>query len=1038
MKKISNLFFSMTTMGILLLVFAASIGTATFIENDFGTLAAKAVVYNAVWFEVLLGLLAINLIANIFRYRMFRKEKFTIFLFHFAFLIILLGAAITRFISYEGILHLREGKTSNEMFSDRTYVISSFKEDGKDIVKDKHVLLSVLTPHEFHEVIKVNDKKVELKSERFIAHAREVVRQSQNGEPIVLLVASSGQGRKNLYLKAGQTEQISNYKVHFGDSPIPGAINILINGSSLNIIAPDSIKTMPMGAGKSDIYAPNTVQSFAQRYLYTIGKLNLVQTGYYQKGKVDFMPGGKKNSGLMDVVWIKAKSGSETKEIALQGGKGFRGIPAKLSINGVTINLRYGAKDIKLPFSIKLRDFQLERYPGSRSPSSYASQITVIDTKDHKTFPYHIYMNHVLNYKGYRFFQSSYDQDEKGSILSVNHDYWGTFFTYAGYILLTLGMFLSLLNKNSYFAFLGRYLKKINSGSKKVKTLLILLSFTTFTGVTVNAQNPHSHFSQETPVAINKEQAKKFGELLVQTTGGRVEPVNTLASEILRKITRKSSFKGMNPDQVLLGMLSQPMTWQTVPMIKVSDKKLAKLIGIKGKYASYLNFINMKSGTYKLQKYVEQAYERQPAHRDMFDKEVMKVDERMNIAYMIYTGKLLKMIPDPKNAEHPWYSPASKVTGLTGRDSLMVVSVIPEYLKALTQGKYGLANELLTAFSQYQRKFGASIIPSESKIKAELLYNRLLIFFRLAMFYGLIGFALLILVFADILKPSKVLRFIMRIFFWVIVVSFLYQTFGLALRWYISGHAPWSNGYESMIYIGWVTMLAGILFSRKSMMTVAATTLLVSIILFVAHLSWMDPEITNLVPVLKSYWLTIHVSVITASYGFLALGALLGFFNMVLMILKTPKNYSRIEEKIGHLTAISERTIIVGLYMLTIGTFLGGVWANESWGRYWGWDPKETWALVSVLVYSFIVHMRFIPGLKSRYTFNLASVIGYFSILMTYFGVNYYLSGMHSYAKGDPVPIPDFVYYTIGIIILIAIAAYNKEEKVKRWKEKEV
>ncbi len=396
------------------------------------------------------------------------------------------------------------------------------------------------------------------------------------------------------------------------------------------------------------------------------------------------------------------------------------------------------------------------------------------------------------------------------------------------------------------------------------------------------------------------------------------------------------------------------------------------------------------------------------------------------------------MIPDPKDAEHPWYSPASKVSGLTGRDSLMVVSVIPEYLKALAQGKYGLANELLTAFSQYQRKFGASIIPSESKIKAELLYNRLLIFFRLAMFYGLIGFVLLILVFADILKPSKVLRFIMRIFFWVIVVSFLYQTFGLALRWYISGHAPWSNGYESMIYIGWVTMLAGILFSRKSMMTVAATTLLVSIILFVAHLSWMDPEITNLVPVLKSYWLTIHVSVITASYGFLALGALLGFFNMILMILKNPKNYSRIEEKIGHLTAISERTIIVGLYMLTIGTFLGGVWANESWGRYWGWDPKETWALVSVLVYSFIVHMRFIPGLKSRYTFNLASVIGYFSILMTYFGVNYYLSGMHSYAKGDPVPIPDFVYYTIGIIILIAIAAYNKEEKVKRWKEKEV
>jgi cytochrome c-type biogenesis protein CcsB len=259
----------------------------------------------------------------------------------------------------------------------------------------------------------------------------------------------------------------------------------------------------------------------------------------------------------------------------------------------------------------------------------------------------------------------------------------------------------------------------------------------------------------------------------------------------------------------------------------------------------------------------------------------------------------------------------------------------------------------------------------------------------------------------------------------------LFQTFGLGLRWYISGHAPWSDGYESMIYIGWVTMLAGLLFSRRSKMTVAATTLLASIILFVAHLSWMDPEITNLVPVLKSYWLTIHVSVITASYGFLALGALLGFFNLILMILKSPKNRELMDEHIRELTAINERTLIVGLYMLTIGTFLGGVWANESWGRYWGWDPKETWALVSVLVYSFIAHMRYIPGLKSKFAYNLASVFGFFSILMTYFGVNYYLSGLHSYAKGDPVPIPDFVYYTLGVIILAVVWAYNNEHRLK-------
>ena len=214
-------------------------------------------------------------------------------------------------------------------------------------------------------------------------------------------------------------------------------------------------------------------------------------------------------------------------------------------------------------------------------------------------------------------------------------------------------------------------------------------------------------------------------------------------------------------------------------------------------------------------------------------------------------------------------------------------------------------------------------------------------------------------------------------------------------------------------------------------MTIAATTILSSIILMVAHLSWMDPEVTNLVPVLKSYWLTIHVSIITASYGFLALSAILGFMNLLLMIMKTRKNAIKMDAKIGELTAINERSVVIGLYLLTIGTFLGGVWANESWGRYWGWDPKETWALVSVLVYSFIAHMHYMPGLKSKFAFNFAALISLGVILMTYFGVNYYLSGLHSYASGDPVPVPNFVYYSIAIVFAITILAYYRNSKFK-------
>ncbi len=1033
MKRISNILFSMTSMGVLILLFAVSIGAATFIENDFGSQAARAIVYNATWFDILLGLLAINMIANIFRYRMYKKKKITMFVFHVAFLIILLGAAITRFISYEGILHLRNGQTSNIILSDRAYVQVKATKGNTVVSHDKQVLLSNLTPTSYEDQLSVDGQSLKLQTVKFIRHAQKIVTENNNGVPIVMFVASEGNGKQNLYLKEGGSKKIGNYLVKFGGIFEPNAVNITSKDDSLFITPPGTMSVMHMDGSASEEFIPKSTHPFVMRKLFTLGKLNMVLTGYYPTGAVKFIPGGKK-SEAMDVVLVKVKSGNETKKVYLSGGSGFEGEPQKINVNGIGVTLSYGAKMIKLPFSVKLNKFELTRYPGSMSPSSYASQITVIDPAQNKTFSYHIYMNHVLDYKGFRFFQSSYDRDDKGSVLSVNHDYWGTIFTYIGYILLALGMLLSLINSKSYFAQLGRYLKKFDDNSKGAAGLILiflLLGATT----SLSAQSNHIAFNQ-IPV-VNKQQAEKFGRLVVQSNDGRIKPVYSLASQILRKITWKTSFHGLTPDQVFLGMMSSPHLWQEVPMIKISDKKLRKIVGIKGEYASFLDFIDTKTKSYKLQSYVEKAYEAKPIHRGMFDKEVMKVDERLNVSYMVYTGQFLKMIPDPHNPNHPWYSPASKVTSLSGKDSALVVSIIPEYLHTLTTENLKMANELVDGFHIYQEKFGASIMPSQSKLNAELLYTKLMIFLRLAIFYSMIGFIMLILVFADILKSSSVIRKIMKGILILIIAGFAFQTFGLILRWYISGHAPWTNGYESMIYIAWVTMLAGLIFSKRSLLTVAATTILASIILFVAHLSWMDPEITNLVPVLKSYWLMIHVSVITASYGFIALGALLGFLNLILIILKTPRNYERLTEKISQITAINKRTLIVGLYLLTLGTFLGGVWANESWGRYWGWDPKETWALVSILVYSFISHMRLIPGLKSRFTFNAASVLGFFSILMTYFGVNYYLSGLHSYAAGEPIPVPTFVYYMVATIFIVVIGAYFNEKRINKVAEAE-
>ena len=273
------------------------------------------------------------------------------------------------------------------------------------------------------------------------------------------------------------------------------------------------------------------------------------------------------------------------------------------------------------------------------------------------------------------------------------------------------------------------------------------------------------------------------------------------------------------------------------------------------------------------------------------------------------------------------------------------------------------------------------------------------------------------------------IKWLFRIAFAVLSIAFLMHTIGLGARWYIAGRAPWSNGFESMTYVAWACLLAGFLFTRKSKFALAATSILAGLTLFVAHLSWMNPEITNLVPVLKSYWLTIHVAIITGSYGFLALAAILGMIGPLLMILKNKKNEDRIDTTVGELSRISEMTMIIGLYSLTIGTILGGIWANESWGRYWGWDPKETWALISIMVYAFVLHMRLIPGLRGKYTFNMVSIFAFASILMTYLGVNHLLSGLHSYASGESAPIPNQIWGWLTISVVMSLLAFFKYKK---------
>ena len=372
-----------------------------------------------------------------------------------------------------------------------------------------------------------------------------------------------------------------------------------------------------------------------------------------------------------------------------------------------------------------------------------------------------------------------------------------------------------------------------------------------------------------------------------------------------------------------------------------------------------------------------------------------------------------------------------------GIDSLFVNNIFPIYLRELDTGMktndYSKATEMLESIKGFQLKYSSNIVPSENKIKAEVLYNKINVFEKLFLWYFIAGMLYFLFIIFDIFSSNKfIIRFMkysLLFFKSSIFILFIIHTLGLIARWFISGHAPWGDAYESMIYVAWATMGIGLLFAKKSDLTLASTAFVSSMILMIAHWNWMDPSIANLVPVLDSYWLMIHVSVIVGSYGPFTLGMILGIVSLILMVFLTKNNKEIIKLKLKELTIINELAITVGLIMLTIGNFLGGMWANESWGRYWGWDPKETWALISILIYAFVLHMRLIPKLRGNWMFNLMSIIAFASIVMTYFGVNFYLVGLHSYASGDKVITPTFVYWSIVFVFILGFLSKYKYNK---------
>ncbi len=1037
MNKILNQLFSTRLMAVLFLVFAIAMGVATFIENDYGTETARALVYSAWWFELIMVFMALNFFGNIFKYKLYKKGKWVVLAFHLSFVLIIIGAGITRYISFEGIMPIKEGQTASAFLSEKTY-IGITVDDGTD-QKTPHydkILLSSIGTNNYKYSSDFKGKDFAVKLKKFVPNFQESFELDQDGDTYLKFVESSSGGRHDHYIKQGTSQSIHGLTVGF-DTDVKNAINFKTVDGSLKINTVFDGTYYRMADQYNGIILKDSLQDFSLLSLYKLGNSNFVVPSNAVNGRYIEKSAEDRTRFPAHQLTFDITVGEKTETINVKGAQYTTYAPIQININGLNFRITYGSKQLKLPFSIKLKDFQLEKYPGSTSPMSFASEITVIAPTE--TFDFRIFMNNILNYRGYKFFQASYEITEQyeETRLSVNHDFWGTLISYIGYFILYGAIVLTLFMRTTRFGSLRTQLRKIKS-VKNVGVIAIML----FASTTSFAQNhnAHSMTDQQIDSALNvtmvsKEHAAKFSKLVIQDGGGRMKPIHTFASQLLRKVSKNEEFRGYNASQVFLSITKNPRIWFQVPIIyiKKENTKLREIIGIpkEAKYAPLASFFDDKGG-YKLISYQEEAVKKKI--KSKFEESVINVDRRLNLLYSAITGRILRIYPLPNNPENKWITQMELRKDSYPADILDKVNkMMPVYLGTLDQAvisnNYEQSDAIIEGIRNFQKKYGAQVIPSDKNIDLEISYNKYDVFKKLYTYYMYIGVLLFFLVIFQIFKENKITHILIKICIAIIIGCFLMHTGGLIARWMISGHAPWSNAYESMIYVGWATMLFGLIFGRKSSLTLGATAFLTSFILMIAHWNWMDPEIANLQPVLNSYWLMVHVAIIVASYGPLALGMILGLISLILMILTTENNKKRVGLMIKELTIITEMTLTVGLILLAIGNFLGGQWANESWGRYWGWDPKETWALITIMIYAFILHLRLVPGLRGRFTFNFFAVLGFASVMMTYFGVNFYLSGLHSYASGSQAITPNFVYYSMAIFTVIAILAYLKFKK---------
>lgn len=630
--------------------------------------------------------------------------------------------------------------------------------------------------------------------------------------------------------------------------------------------------------------------------------------------------------------------------------------------------LSNNSKVEKLPFALTLNGFKIENYPGTQSAMDYVSQLSFSNGK--QSIDASVSMNKIAEFKSYRFYQSGYDPDHCGTYLSVSHDPIGIGITYVGYALLFISMLLLLILPNESFR---KLLRTMANGKVLVLTTML----------TLGCFSAHAYPSK-LPPTLPQNVAHQFGELYAYSNG-RICPVQTVARNFTLKLYGKTTYKGLTAEQVLCGWIFYPSQWANEPMIKLKGNA-RNLVGCN-RYASYNDFFGTKG--YKLEDAMQAIL-----NGDKIEgaKTVREADEKLNIVQMLLSRQMLKIYPSVSNGKLVWYSQGDNLPIDQADDKWIFIKKSMDYLGELV---FNNDTETLCLtigkIRDYQEKEAANLLPSDARIKAERLFNALSFIKLLAMILATLGIIMFVFCMLRMANQTNLPQWIRYVSVTLLAMCTIYLALMISLRGFIGQHLPLSSGSETMQFMALCTLAFTLLLNKRFVLMLPFGFLMSGLSLMVASFSESSPQITHLMPVLASPLLSIHVCVLMIAYSLLAFMML----NGVAAIVLGKRNVESMEK----LLSISKLMLYPALFLLTAGIFIGAIWANQSWGRYWGWDPKEVWALITMMIYAMPMHQSMFPKLQKPYGAHIFNILAFLAVLITYFGVNMLLGGMHSYAN---------------------------------------